>query len=131
MTILTKDQIIAAKDGETKVVPVEEWGGDVVFAPWSGAARDEYEEALSNLPQNPDGTMKSVLGLRQLAVSLSLVDTNGERLFNGDGVAELGKKNADVIDRLFDIAREMNGLNNEAVEEAEKNSDGGPNADSG
>lgn len=129
--ILTKEQIEAATDLKTQTVTVEEWGGEVILAPFSGAARDEYEEALSKLPKNPDGTLRSVLGLRQLAVSLALVDAKGERLFNGDGLEALGKKNADVIDKLFEVVTDMNALGGSAVEDAEKNSDSGQNADSG
>ena len=46
MTILTKDQILNAKDSVVEKVTISEWGGDVNVKSLTGKERDQFEESI-------------------------------------------------------------------------------------
>jgi hypothetical protein len=64
--------------------------------------------------------------LRARLLVRCLCDDAGARLFTDKDVAELGGKNAAVVDRLFSIAQTACGLSGKDVEQLAKNSGGAP-----
>lgn len=120
MAALNKQQIIGSKDLKTERVPVPEWGGDVIVRQITAADRDRFEGSI----YVGEGAARRTNSenLRARLCSLCLVDENNERLFTDAEAAELGKKNADVLDRLFDIAQRLNGMNKKEAEAAKKDS---------
>lgn len=124
---LSRDQILAAADRRTRTVHVPEWGGDVIIASMSGAARDAWELWIGDARQR--GQFNNV---RARLLSACIVDESGQRIFTSEADIEaLGSKDSMVLDRLFEVARELNGLTDDAIEAAKKNSSHGLSADSG
>lgn len=115
MTLLTRDAILKADDLPTKVVPVPEWGGDVMLRTITGYERDAYEAAS----MKGSGKNKTVntINLRARLLALCIVDEAGNRIFGDDDVRALGKKSALVVEKLFDVARKLNGFTENDVEE--------------
>ncbi len=113
MALLTKEAILAANDLPTERVAVPEWGGDVLVRTMTGADRDAFEASLIG----KEGRMDNV---RARLVSLTLCDDKGERLFTDAEVAELGKKSAKALDRVFAVAQRINGIGGEQAEAAKK-----------
>ncbi|MFI0897062.1 hypothetical protein [Streptomyces sp. NPDC020983] len=114
---LSRDAIIAAVDSRTETVPCPEWGGDVNIRSMTGAERDEYENGLRK---------KGQLDLRNARARLLvrvLVNENGTRIFADQDAMALGKKNAAVLERLYDVAARLSGMTDEAAEDAEGNSE--------
>jgi hypothetical protein len=123
--ILSKAEILAASDLETVTVDVPEWGGAVVIRAMSGLQRDLYETSL--MQQQDDGTYKvNTENMRAKLVCFTAVDEAGISLFSGDELALLAAKSAAVLERLFDVAQKINGLQKGAVDEAAKNSASDP-----
>lgn len=116
---LSRDQILAADDLETREVDVPEWGGTVKVKALTGKERDAYEASLRVTRGNQ--TAVDTSNLRAKLVGRALVDDEGKRVFTDQDINALGGKSALVLDRLFDIVAEMSGLN-ESEEDAEKNS---------
>lgn len=115
--MLSKADILKAEDRNYRDVAVPEWGGTVRLAVMSGSARDQYEMNLTKV--KPDGTREQDLSnIRAKLVSACLVDENFVPMFTAQ---ELGKKNGKVLDRLFEIANELNATSEEEVEKAVKN----------
>lgn len=125
MGILTKAEILAASDLVTQTVDVPEWGGSVVIRAMSGAQRDAYELSLTK----PGADGKFVIDPENMRAKLllyTLVDEQGNPLFTVDDLAALSAKSAAALARVFVAAQTLNGLDRGAVDEAVKNSDGGP-----
>lgn len=130
--LLNAEQIFAADDLTHEDVPVPEWGGDVRVSKMSGADRDELEHwSLTQGKCDADGHVKDQRGFRAIALAVACRDEAGERLFAVADLERLSKKNADVIDRLWDVCARLNKLGGKAAEETEKNSDAAPSGDSG
>ncbi|CAG6392778.1 phage tail assembly chaperone [Streptomyces cocklensis] len=114
---LSRDAIIAAVDAVTETVSVPEWGGDIGVKSMTGAERDEYEMGLRK---------KGHLDLRNARAKLLvrvLVNENGTRIFADQDALALGKRNAAVLERLYDVAARLSGMTDEAAEDAEGNSE--------
>lgn len=110
-----RDLILAAEDLPREQVMTDEWAPfGVPFVHVRGltaAERDDYEQGLTE--RGPDGSRRprdSYRNLRASFVARIVVDENGERVFADADVEELGKKNAAVIDRLWDKGRELSGM---------------------
>jgi len=109
---LSKDQILSARDFETKEVPVPEWGGDILVRSLSGAARDKIEAAF--MAQKTEG-------LKAMVVALTACDEAGTLIFDQSDVEQLQTKSAAVIERVFEAAWEISGLRAGSIEAAEGN----------
>lgn len=123
MAILNRDQILQAQDIKTQTVPVPEWGGDVIVKGLTGTERDAYEASCVDTQDGKN--VPKLQNIRAKLVSLTLVDEQGKRLFTSADLEALGRKSGDVLDRLFDVARELSGLTKQAMEKARGNSEPG------
>lgn len=127
MALFTKAQILKANDLTWKDVPVPEWDeegvtepGEVRLLSLTGTQRDDFE--AKSVTQGKSGTQKmNLTNFRARLLALCMVDENNKRVFSDIDVTLLGQKNAGVLERLFDIAREMNGMSEKDVEELTEN----------
>jgi hypothetical protein len=117
--LLSWDEIEQADDLGGQVVEVPEWGGSVRIARLSLAAADAL-------------FLKGGTGVdaRVRMLAACLVDESGAPLVPEDKLSEMMSKSAVVIDRLYRIAAERNGLSLKKVEDAVKNSESDPGVDS-
>lgn len=136
MKLLSRAQIVAAKDLKHEDVEVPEWGGTVRLRELTGEDRDRFEAANINIiTELVDGKEKTVLkrnteNLRARLVAMCLVDADGNRCFGDDEIADLGRKGAQALQKLFLVAQRLNGIGGPAVKEAEKNSTAAPSGES-
>lgn len=114
--MLSREQILAADDRRRDLVEVPEWGGSVYVTVMSGTARDDWEAWL--VGQRKDGTISNA---RAHLVVATVVDETGARLFSLEDVVALGQKSSTALDRLVAVARRLNKLGDQAIEDAEKN----------
>lgn len=115
MGILSKSDILAAKDQKLISVDVAEWGGSVMVRVMSGTERDRFEAEFVN-------GNKSVDMVRAKLVAKCLCDEDGERLFTEQDIPQLGEKSAAVLDRLFSVCMKHNRFTKDDVEELAGNS---------
>lgn len=116
------DKILAADDLPREEVETPEWasfGAPTLFVRGLTAReRDEYERGL--LVRLADGTRvldPNPKNIRAGFVARVVVDADGERVFSDQQIAELGGKNAAVVDRLWLVGRRLSGM----IVEAEEN----------
>lgn len=121
--MLTRDQILAARDLETEVVSVPEWGGDVRIGVMSGKAREILMDSLAE--QQPLSRFQALM------LASTVVDDAGTPIFSADDVEQLRGKSTEVLVRLVEVAMRLNKIGQTAVEEAEKNSGAAPSGSSG
>lgn len=115
MGFLSREQILDAKDLHTETVSVPEWGGDVRLRMLTAKERDAFEASVVEMKGGKQ--KQNLANVRARLVSLCLVDENGEQLFKSYDVERLGDKSAAALQRLFEKCNEMNGLNDEDIEE--------------
>jgi hypothetical protein len=123
-----RENILAADDLPREKVATDEWAPSgvpfVYVRGLTAAERDDYEQSLTE--RGPDGTVRAKVrqqNLRAGFVARVIVDENGERVFTDKDVDALGGKNASVIDRIWDRARELSGMGVE-VNPSEGDQDG-------
>lgn len=114
--ILSRADILARKDLPTKVVPVPEWGGDVVVRTLTAGERDEFEIAIREAREEEDRP-----NVRARLVALVVVGEDGRRLFSEADVEQLGELSARAMDRVFAAAQRLSGFTPDDVAELEKN----------
>jgi len=119
MTLLTKDQILGSDDRESKDIEVSEWGGSVRISAMAACDRDAFEASM--LDNKGKGSSAKLSNFRARFIAACIVDDAGKCLFSGKDIAELGKKSAAPISRLFDACRELNGMSEKDLEEIEGN----------
>jgi hypothetical protein len=120
MPYLSRDEIFEAKDVETREVAVPEWGGTVLVRGLSGYDRDAYQASMLEFQKN--GQASPELGnMTAKLVSRAIVDEDGNPLFTALDVGRLGQKSAAALDRVSNVAAELSGLSQAAVEAAAEN----------
>ena len=128
MAILSREAILAASDIQEEIVPVPEWGGEVIVRGLSGTQRDQFEASV--VKQKGKSTELNLKNVRAKMIALSVVDEHGNRIFSERDVAALGAKSARALQRVWEKARELSGLSEEDVEELAKNSESDQGDDS-
>ncbi len=119
--ILTKEQILQADDLKTETVEVREWGGSVSVRTMTGTERDVFEQGIVS----KKGEEANLTNIRAKLCAATIVDESGNCIFSSKDIAELGKKSAAALDRVFTVAQRLNGIGNKDVEELAKNSKSG------
>jgi hypothetical protein len=118
--------VILAADDLVKVpITLPAWTDAPLFVrTMSGAERDTFEASIL------DKTGQTLSNIRAKLAVRTLVDENGNRIFTDADAAALGDKSAAELQKVFNVARKLNKLSNDDVDELVKNSNGDPSADS-
>lgn len=119
MKILSKEDIVNARDLKIEKVEIPEWEGIVCVRGLTGTERDDFEESIY-LGKSGSQEM-NFRNFRAKLVSLTMVDEEGNRLFSLDDVEELGKKSANALERIYRVAEKLSGFRKKDVDELTKN----------
>lgn len=114
--MLTREEILSKTDLKKEVVNVPEWGGDVFVSEMSGATRDRWEQGLQE--RNSKGKL---IASRAKLVVATVVDENGNPMFEEKDIEELGKLSAVSLENICDVALRINKLMTDDLENAKKN----------
>ena len=119
MSTPTRSAILESNDLNSVKVPVPEWGEEdccVWVRTLTASERDGFE---SSMIEQRGGKSKATTlqNIRARFAVLTVVDEEGKRIFDDNDAEELGKKSAQVVDRLFSAAQKQNGMSAEDVEE--------------
>jgi len=113
--ILTRAAIQEVQDLPQEIVPVPEWGGDVLARGLTGAERDAFEGDI--ITQNGKDVSLNTTNMRAKLVARSVIDETGKRLFSDDDIQMLGTKSAVALQRIFDVAQRLSGMSEKDVQE--------------
>lgn len=117
--MLTKEQILKAKDYDIEEMEVPEWGGSIYLRAMTGMNRDRFEHVAMKMV----GDSENMIGVRARLAAWSICDADGNFLFTDEDAEELGKKNGAVLDRIFERAQKINRITEAEVVELEKKSE--------
>ena len=122
--VLSKDDILSAKDLPREEIFVKEWKGSVIIRGLTASERDSFEaEIFTGEGKNRKFNYKD---LRARLLSLTICNgNNDERLFTDADIVALGKKSGRVTDKLFAIAQRLSGIGQMDLDELLKNSEPG------
>ena len=110
--MLTRDTILQSDDLPSELVNVPEWGGEIFVRTLTGTERDAFEQSMVQKKNKPN--MQNV---RARFAVLTICDDKGERVFTDADAAELGKKSAAALDRVFAVAQRLNGFSQDDAED--------------
>lgn len=115
---LTAEDILAANDDVVRAVEVPEWGGRVWVRGLTGSERDLFENSiLEGRGRNQSVNLKNFRAKLVVAATVK-GEYSKERLFaDPSHVQRLGTKSARALQRVFDVAQELAGLNEKDVEQ--------------
>lgn len=116
---LDRERILAIPDIHTESVDVPEWGGALTVRGLTGDERDDFEAAC--IRGKGRKTEFNLRNARAKLVVRSCVDATGARLFSDEDAAQLGKKSAAALSRVYEVAARLSGLTDEDMEELTKN----------
>ena len=117
MSILGREAILGARDLKTETVRVPEWGGEVIVATMTGAARDAWEQSLIG-----DGKGKlDMANISARLLALCAVDGSGNRIFTDKDAEALGKRSAKALKRCVSVIQKLNGITDTDLEDAKGN----------
>lgn len=116
--LLGKDQILAAEDLVSRDVEVPEWGGTVRVRMMTGGERDAFEASLWE--REGEETVYKREHFRAKLLSRCIVDDKGARVFSDKDIERLSGKSAKALNRLFDVAQEINAISKEARDDIKK-----------
>lgn len=117
--ILSKAEILRADDIRTIEVTVPEWGGSVLLRGLTGRERDLFEESI--LDQSGKKTKVRLKNARARLIALSMVDEDGNHVFNENEIAVLGEKSSAALDRVYSEAARISGISDDDMDELLKN----------
>jgi hypothetical protein len=129
MSLLTRQQILEADDLRTVDVDVSDYWpepGVVRVSELTADSRDEFEQYLAAVNRRVTNGEQQYRYMRAPLVAMCLVDESGERVFSIDEVETLGRKNGQVLDRIFAEANKLNKIFGRFREDAAKNSEATP-----
>lgn len=113
---LSRDDVLKAGGPGTEEVEVPEWGGSVLVRGMTGRERDLFEASL--IERRGNEMVPVVHNVRAKLVVVCTVDDDGKPLFDKHADVEaLGEKSAAALNRVYEVAARLSGLQNEDVEQ--------------
>lgn len=121
---LSRDDIRAARDMALEPVDVPEWGGRVWVRTMEAEERERYTASIRK--EVGRGKKKDVTVVLEKSsaklVQRTVCDEKGELLFTAEDIAWLATKSARAMGRVVEVAARLNGLSDEAEDDAKNDS---------
>ena len=116
MGMLTRESILNAEDLVREEVEVKEWGGSVFVRGLTGEERDDFEQDMLG-DTTTKGKRQRTKNLRAALVVRAACDEEGNAIFQKQDITPLGRKSAQALNRVFEVASKLSGLGADDVEE--------------
>jgi hypothetical protein len=108
--MLSRDDLLSSAL-PSEVVDVPEVGGKVTVRGLKASEVDAYQQTM--IERDEAGNVRPKLDLHNVRAGLvarCLVDENGERMFTDDEIHLVGDMSGAVVDRLWNVARRLSGM---------------------
>ena len=112
-----RNVILDADDRPLEELYIPEWDVTVYIAAMCGSGRDRFEIEVMwwGREKTTDNNFRAKLAVK------TVCDKDGNLIFSDADAEKLGQKSAKALDRILKVAKRLNGLSAEDVEELEKN----------
>jgi hypothetical protein len=128
-SLLTRDQILAARDIAFEVIAVPAWGGKVRVRGLTGRARDSLEARFTDARGRMDRDRGA--DFRAAFVAQAIVDEHDQRVFTDADIKALGEKSSAALQVVFDAAVRLSASRPEDVDGLVEDLKGDPSGDTG
>jgi hypothetical protein len=117
---LSARDILDAQDIRIERVEVPEWGGHVYVRTIAGTDRERYIESIREVIRKGKKQEVNIILAESGAKLLqrTLCNQRGEQIFSENDITALGQKSSRALQRCLDVAAAINGLNEDAADEA-------------
>lgn len=119
--LLTRDQILDAKDLATEIISIPEWCGDVIVTELPSSDAATLHEFI-HTGDDDERVIDNEYLMAKLAARC-LVDDQGNRLFRDDDYRLLARKHPRAVAVIGAAALKLNVLSSKAHDDAVKNSE--------
>ncbi len=123
-----RDKILEADDLQTEAVEIPEWDCTVYVRGMSGIKRDELENYLIS---SRKGSVLDVRGWKARTTIATACNEDGELIFGSTDVEALNLKSSRALNRIFEVAQRLSGVDVDEAKEIAKNLVGVPSDSSG
>lgn len=125
MADVSFDQIVSSDDSRREWVEVPEWGGPGAGVFIKSLQVSELERIEFSFVKNGKFDKDAVGLVKAYKIACAMVNTAGERIVPDNGVStrKFSMKNGAIFERLQKAYDRVNGVTEEAVAEAGKNSE--------
>ena len=115
--VISRDQFLSLKQQRRIDVPVPELGNGHVIPVWGMSARErtDFERSLTMKSGKPSEERQQEIRERLLVRCCR--DDEGQPLFTMDDVKGIGEVNADVVERVVNVAMKLAGMTGADIEE--------------
>lgn len=113
---MTIEEILALDDAHKQAVKVPEWGTEILVYSMTAVERADIEKRWANKKAQTDPAK-----FRQEILEKCLKKDDGSPFGTPEQIASLMTKNAGAVERLVEVAFEINGFTKKDVQELEKN----------
>lgn len=113
-----RDQILAADDIESEIVPVPQWSVEVEVRGMSGTARATFLQSYTN----EDGSVNWSALYPSLLIATVHDPATGERVFQDGDEDVINAKSGAALEKVAKVALRLSGMEQNAEEEAGKSS---------
>lgn len=124
---LSLEDVLNCDDSKKVELEVPEWKGSVYIRVLPGDLLGEFQALAMRTKEDPRCYSEMVL----LMCSFALCDEDGKRLVPKGKEGALAKKSGVALNRVFSAAIELNKIEDDAVDDLEKNSSAIHSDDSG
>jgi hypothetical protein len=124
--MLSREDILSKKDLKTETVSLPDWGGEVIVTEMTAEGRDEWEKTLLEEKDNK----RQVVNSRAKLFVATVVDKDGNRLFNSSDISKISKLPVSSVERVCRVAQRINGLMDTDLDTAKGNSEAAQSGDS-
>lgn len=108
-----RDKVLSIDDRKLEKMYVQEWDETIYLKTMTAKERDSYIQRSDK--------MESEAEKSALMIVTFVCESDGSRAFEEADIEKLADKNAAVIDRIIHEIIVLNGLDSDAIENAEKN----------
>jgi len=128
MPFLSRDSILEVNDLKTERVHIPEWGGDVLVRTLTAKERDEFENSMVKVSGRGRSQVRELIiqNVRARLAVLTVLNEDGEQMFNRTDEEALGKKAGSALNRIWDVSSRLAGISDSDVEEILGNSETDP-----
>jgi len=121
-----RERALQADDLHKEPISIPEWkfeDGEAFVTTMTAEQKADLEESVTKIVKKKGKSDIEIetKKLRVLTVISTLVDAEGKNVFAMSDFADLSRKSALIIERIFDLSNKLNSLTAESEEEIEKN----------
>jgi len=124
---MNRSEFLAFADQTIEKVHIKEMNDDFYVRSLNAGEKAAWEYEAISVENNKQGskvnlTKSRMITARERLVEIAVCNQDGSRFFAEGDAAAIGRKNANIVSTLYDVAARLSGISQEDLEAISKNS---------